>query len=114
MKKVYGTAEEALEGVLFDGMLIAAGMLVFKRGKIKRDFRAGLEKGRRQFESELREKLTGKLRIIYEDIDRSFLGFYDFVEQEQKRLAPLEKTYGEIQQNLHTLSSEIRDGFHMT
>ncbi|MCB0290242.1 MAG: dynamin family protein [Calditrichaeota bacterium] len=96
------------------GMLIAAGMLVFKRGKIKRDFRAGLEKGRRQFESELREKLTGKLRIIYEDIDRSFLGFYDFVEQEQKRLAPLEKTYGEIQQNLHTLSSEIRDGFHMT
>ncbi|MGO4917242.1 succinyl-CoA--3-ketoacid-CoA transferase, partial [Pseudogemmobacter sp. W21_MBD1_M6] len=25
MKKVYGTAAEALDGLLFDGMLIAAG-----------------------------------------------------------------------------------------
>lgn len=29
MKKIYGSAAEALEGVLHDGMLIAAGALAF-------------------------------------------------------------------------------------
>ena len=28
MKKLYGSASEALEGLLFDGMFIAAGALV--------------------------------------------------------------------------------------
>lgn len=89
------------------GLIIAASMLVFKRSKIKRTFREGLQKGRVQFEAELQEKLAGKLRIIYEEIDRSFLGFYEYVSTEEQRLQPLWEQYNDVRDKFVGLSGEI-------
>lgn len=93
------------------GLIIAAGMLVFKRGKIKRTFRDGLSKGRQQFENELQEKLTGKLKIIYEEIDRSFLDFYTFIDNEQKRLKPLSEQHEQAKKDFLALKSNVESDF---
>ena len=48
-----------------------------------------LEKGREQFQAELNERLSGRLNLIFDDIDRNFLAFYEYVAQEEARLNPV-------------------------
>ena len=90
------------------GLLLAGGVLVFKKGKIIRQFEHGLDEGKRQFETELIEKLSSKLKIVYEDIDRSFVEFYDYVIGEEKKLKPMIKTFNEINEEFLKLSGLIK------
>lgn len=72
--------------------LAAAGagfFVLFKRGGMLRDFRAALEQGRERFVREVRERLSSKLGLIYEEIRRVCLPFFDEVRAAQERLEPL-------------------------
>ncbi len=106
----------ATHGAFFDitgglltstGLLLAGGMLLFKKGKIIRDFERGLDESKKQFESELNERLTTKLKIVYEDIDRSFIEFYEYVHQEEERLIPLLDQFQEIQEDCSRLRNMV-------
>lgn len=71
------------------GLTLAGGVLFFKRGRIVREFREGLVQGKKQFEKDIKLKLTDKLNIIYEQIDASFADFYALVEKREQHLKPV-------------------------
>ena len=91
------------------GVLLASGVLLFKKGKIIRQFEQGLDNGKKKFESELTDKLTTKLKIVYEDINRSFMEFYDYVDIEEKKLLPLLENFDQIRTEFWGLSDLIKD-----
>jgi len=71
------------------GLTLAGGVLIFKRGRISREFREGLLQGKKQFEKDIKLKLVDKLNVIYEQIDGSFAEFYALVEQRERHLKPI-------------------------
>jgi predicted GTPase len=85
-------------GVFFDitgglltgvGLFLAGGVLLIKKGRLVQQFKHGLEEGKERFETELNERLSQRLDLIYDDIDRKFLPLYEYVSQEEQRIAPL-------------------------
>ncbi len=93
------------------GLLIAGGVLLFKKGKIIKQFKHGLDAGKGKFETELTEKLNGKLNLIYKDINRSFIPFYEFTENEREKIIPLLEEFDKINQHYLKLKSEITSEF---
>ena len=71
------------------GLTLAGGVLIFKRGRIIREFQKGLLDGKKQFETDIKVKLIDKLNIIYEQIDQSFVDFYALVEKREQHLRPI-------------------------
>ncbi len=77
-------------GILTALTAAGAGLFVlFKRRGLIRDFEATLDNGRAQFAREVRDKLTAKLSLIYEEIRRVCHPFFDEVEMARKKLEPL-------------------------
>lgn len=89
------------------GLLIAGGVLLFKKSKIVKQFKRGLNSGKSIFESELTTKLNSKLSLIYEDINRNFIPFYEYTESEKNRLKPLFEKIKVIRENFLKLKNEI-------
>ncbi|MFZ7124841.1 MAG: dynamin family protein [Desulfobacterales bacterium] len=71
------------------GLFLAGGVLFVRKGKIIQQFEEGLDRGGEQLVQELNERLSAKLHMVYDDIDRSFLPLYDYVRQEEERLGPV-------------------------
>ena len=104
-----GTAITALtEIVLLDiigtafagvGILFAGGTLVLKKRKIINQFEAKLDREKERFQRELSDKLTSKLDIIYEEIERNFLEIYNYVEEEENKVLPLVQQFSKIEQS---------------
>ncbi|MGL5831980.1 MAG: dynamin family protein, partial [Waterburya sp.] len=109
-----GTAIAALtEVVLLDiigtafagvGLLFAGGSLVLKKRKIIRQFEEKLDQEKIRFESELSAKLTSKLDIIYEEIERNFANIYSYVGEEEEKVIPLVDQFKEIEQEAAQLN----------
>jgi GTPase SAR1 family protein len=93
------------------GLLLAGGVLLFKKKKIVKEFKEGLDLGKTKFETELNEKLNSKLKLIYEDINRSFIPFYEYTETEENRLLPLLEKSILVTDNFRKLKSEIDSNF---
>lgn len=71
------------------GLTLAGGVLIFKRGRIGREFREGLLQGKKQFEKDIKLKLGDKLNIIYEQIEASFADFFALVDKRERHLQPI-------------------------
>jgi len=93
------------------GLLIAGGVLIFKKSKIIREFKSGLDSGKTKFTEELSLKLNTKLNLIYEDINRSFIPFYEYTENENKRLTPLLERSKIVSESFTKLKNEIENNF---
>ncbi len=93
------------------GLLIAGGVLIFKKSKIIKDFKEGLSSGKSKFENELTEQLNNKLKLIYEDINRSFIPFYEYTESEKQRLEPLIQKSKSVQEGFNKLKNDIENSF---
>ena len=89
------------------GFLFASTFLLVKRSTIIKKFNKGIREGKKQFESELQENLASRLKIIYEDIDRSFVDFYNYVRNEDEKLLPLLKRCEEVVLTTEELTNEI-------
>ena len=89
------------------GIIIAGGVLIFKKSKIVKQFKEGLDSGKTKFESELKTKLNTKLSLIYEDINRSFIPFYEYTESEKERLTPLFEKVKTVKENFIKIKNEI-------
>ncbi|PSB12847.1 hypothetical protein C7B62_00360 [Pleurocapsa sp. CCALA 161] len=111
---VAGTAIAALtEIVLLDiigtafagvGLLFAGGTLVLKKRKIIKQFEEKLDHEKVRFESELSAKLTSKLDIIYEEIERNFANIYSYVAEEEQKIMPLVEQFKQIEQEAAQLT----------
>ncbi len=71
------------------GLLLAGGVMFVRRNKLISQLEANLEAGGDQFASELNERLSTRLNLIFDDIDRNFLALYEYVAQETARLEPV-------------------------
>ncbi len=93
------------------GLVITTGVLIFKKGKIVRQFKEGIDAGKEKFETELNQKLNGKLKLIYEDIDRSFLPFYEYVQKEEKKILPMLENLDSLEKKYIELRNVIENEF---
>lgn len=93
------------------GLLIAGGVLIFRKSKIIKQFNEGLNVGKTRFENELKAKLNSKLNLIYEDINRSFIPFYEYTESEKERLEPLIEKSKKVNEKFSNLRNEINSAF---
>lgn len=90
-------------------VLAAAGagfFIMFKRGSMIRDFRAALEQGRERFVHEVRERLGSKLGLIYDEIRRVCLPFFDEVRSAREKLEPLRAQQSAMAEELRVRRSE--------
>jgi predicted GTPase len=71
------------------GLFLAGGVLFVRKGRLIQQFKEALAQGKNQFEAELTERMSQRLSLIYDDIDRNFLPLYEYVAQEEQRIAPL-------------------------
>jgi ribosome biogenesis GTPase A len=111
---VAGTAIAALtEIVILDiigtafagvGLLFAGGTLVLKKRKIIRQFEEKLDSEKSRFERELSAKLSSKLDIIYEEIERNFANIYSYVAEEEQKILPLVEQFNQIEQQAKLLT----------
>ncbi|MEL6496081.1 MAG: dynamin family protein [Cyanobacteria bacterium J06623_7] len=88
------------------GLLFAGGTLVLKKRKIIKQFEDKLDDEKKRFESELSAKLNSKLDIIYEEIERNFVNIYDYVDEEEQKIAPLVEQFELIELDAQKLSIE--------
>jgi len=110
---VAGTAIAALtEIVLLDiigtafagvGILFAGGTLVLKKRKIINQFEEKLDREKARFESEITDKLNSKLDIIYEEIERNFVNIYNYVANEEEKIAPLVEQFQGLEKELKAI-----------
>jgi len=93
-------------GILTALTAAGAGLFVmFKRRGLIRDFEAALDNGRAQFVREVRDKLTVKLSLIYEEIRRVCHPFFDEVEAARKKLLPLTEERTQLANELQAQKS---------
>ncbi|MBK7105053.1 MAG: dynamin family protein [Ignavibacteriae bacterium] len=93
------------------GLIIAGGVLIFKKSKIVKEFKEGLNSGKSKFENELSRKLNSKLSLIYEDINRTFIPFYEYTESEKKRLDPLFEKIKLVKENFIKLKNDVNSNW---
>jgi hypothetical protein len=99
------------------GILTAAGLsmvglaLLWKRGKIIKQFEAGLDRSKEQFHQELQAKLSVDFRGVYNDIEKVFQGFFDYLRFRQEELNPQLKLLAEIKTALLALHNEVNGRF---
>lgn len=113
---VAGTAIAALtEILLLDiigtafagvGILFAGGTLILKKRKIIKQFEEKLDNEKARFKSEITDKLNSKLDIIYEEIERNFVNIYDYVANEEQKVAPLVKQFETLEMDLKALRQD--------
>jgi ribosome biogenesis GTPase A len=89
------------------GVLLAGGTLVVKRNSILKKFNESLDKNEDRFRWEIKDKLTEKLRSIYEAIDGQFEPLYVHIANEQKRLLPQIERGETLAQEFEQLAGEI-------
>lgn len=93
------------------GVLLASGIIIFKRGKIIQKFEKGLDEGKRKFRTDLTEKLNAKLKSIYDDINMSFIDFYEYVDTEERKLLPMTERFIGIKTEFEELSTSVISNF---
>jgi hypothetical protein len=88
------------------GLLLAGGVLFVRKNKLIAQLEENLEKGGAQFKAELEERLSSRLNMIFDDIDRNFLALYEYVAQEEARLNPVFDQLQDLKQRRQHLLKE--------
>ncbi|MGF1491514.1 MAG: hypothetical protein ACFBSC_03480 [Microcoleaceae cyanobacterium] len=97
-------------GVAFAGIgvIIFAVGIAWQRNRIIRKFEQALDREKGKFEADVSDRLNQKLGLIYEEIDRIFVQFYDHVEREEQTIKPILERYTKIQQESRELFSQMQ------
>ncbi len=91
------------------GLLLAGGVLIFKKGKILRELDRQLLKGREEFETQLTRRLTEKLDNLHNDLAQSVAPFNTAVNRREAALTPLLETGKTIQTRLIDLTRHLEE-----
>lgn len=107
----FTVAEAILDaiGIAFAGIgvvMFAAG-IVWQRNRIISRFEEALDSEKDRFREEVTDRLNQKLSLIYEEVERIFVQFYDYVERETADVKPILEHYQTIQTNAHQVFSRM-------
>ncbi|NJO78805.1 MAG: hypothetical protein HC827_09930 [Cyanobacteria bacterium RM1_2_2] len=107
----FTVAEAILDaiGIAFAGIgvvMFAAG-IVWQRNRIINRFEEALDSEKDRFREEVTDRLNQKLSLIYEEVERIFVQFYDYVERETADVKPILERYQTIQTNAHDVFSKM-------
>ncbi|QYO64393.1 hypothetical protein JVX88_32685 [Leptolyngbya sp. 7M] len=107
----FTVAEAILDaiGIAFAGVglvLFAVG-IAWQRNQIIQRFEQALDNEKDKFKIEVTERLSQKLSLIYEEVERIFVQFYDYVERENQEIAPILEQYQIIQTESQKLFSRM-------
>ncbi|MBE9155697.1 dynamin family protein [Nodosilinea sp. LEGE 06152] len=111
----FAVAEAILSaiGIAFAGVgvvVLAIGIL-WQRNRIIAKFEQALDSEKGRFQEEVAGRLNEKLGIIYEEVERIFTQFYDYVEREEAAVQPVIDQYTAIKQEAEGLfSSNVLGG----
>lgn len=105
----FAVAEAILSaiGIAFAGVgvvVLAIGIL-WQRNRIIGKFEQALDSEKARFQQEVAGRLNEKLGLIYEEVERIFTQFYDYVEREEASVQPVLDQYQAIQQEATALFS---------
>nr|WP_242020274.1 dynamin family protein [Nodosilinea sp. FACHB-131] len=105
----FAVAEAILSaiGIAFAGVgvvVLAIGIL-WQRNRIVAKFEQALDSEKDRFQQEVASRLNEKLGLIYEEVERIFTQFYDYVEREEEAVQPVIDQYTAIKQEAAGLFS---------
>lgn len=95
--------EAAFAGI---GLVIFAVGFAWRRGTLIHKFEQALDDGQRQLKEAVTQRLTEKLDLIYQDLERECSRFYDNVAQQEQEIQPLLQDYSDIKESFAQLSSQ--------
>ncbi|MGB3137534.1 MAG: dynamin family protein [Nodosilinea sp.] len=105
----FAVAEAILSaiGIAFAGVgvLVLAIGILWQRNRIIAKFEQALDSEKGRFQEEIASRLNEKLGLIYEEVERIFTQFYDYVEREEAAVQPVIDQYTAIQQEAEALFS---------
>lgn len=107
----FTVAEAILDaiGIAFAGVgivMFAVG-IAWQRNRIISRFEQALDSEKDKFKEEVTERLNQKLSMIYEEVERVFVQFYDYVERQDSIVRPILQRYSTIQTDAQQLLSRM-------
>ena len=107
----FTVAEAILDaiGIAFAGIgvVVFAVGIAWQRNQIIRRFEQALDNEKGRFKRDVSDRLNQKLSLIYEEVERIFVQFYDYVEREEQEIGPILERYTAIQTNAQQLFSQM-------
>ncbi|MEM9484844.1 MAG: dynamin family protein [Cyanobacteria bacterium P01_F01_bin.116] len=89
------------------GVIFLAIGIAWQRKRIITKFENALDKEKTRFKSDVTDRLNQKLSLIYEEVERIFVQFYDYVERETAEVAPIIDQYDAIQTDAKDIFNEM-------
>lgn len=112
----FTVAEAILDaiGIAFAGIGIVVLVVgvAWQRNDIIRRFEQALDMEKDRFKQEVSDRLNQKLSLIYEEVERIFVQFYDYVEREKAEVQPVIEQYSAIQLEAQQLFSQMATHIH--
>ncbi|MBT9311129.1 dynamin family protein [Leptothoe kymatousa] len=89
------------------GVIFLAIGIAWQRRQIITKFEQALDSEKSRFKTDVADRLNQKLSLIYEEVERIFVQFYDYVERETEAVAPVLDQYDAIQTEAKDLFNEM-------
>lgn len=89
------------------GVLVVAIGILWQRNRIITRFEKALDEEKERFSQDVTTRLNEKLSLIYEEVERIFTQFYDYVQREEQTVQPILEQYAAIQTDAHRIFSTI-------
>lgn len=107
----FTVAEAILDaiGIAFAGVgvVVFAVGIAWQRNQIIRRFEQALDSEKERFKGDVTDRLSQKLSLIYEEVERIFVQFYDYVEREDQEIRPVLERYRAIQDDAQQLFNQM-------
>jgi GTPase SAR1 family protein len=96
-------------GIAFAGVGVVAFAvgIVWQRNQIIQRFEKALNDEKNSFKIEVTQRLNEKLSLIYEEVERIFVQFYDYEEREEQEIGPILAEYQTIQASSQALFTKM-------
>lgn len=95
--------EAAFAGI---GIVVFVAGFAWQRHRIIQKFEKALDDGKNDLKRDMAQRLSEKLSIIYDDLERECSRLYADVEREEEEIAPLVALYATIQDKFEQLSAQ--------
>ncbi len=89
------------------GVIVLAIGIAWQRKQIITKFERALDNEKDRFKSDVTDRLNQKLSLIYEEVERIFVQFYDYVDRETAEVAPVLEEYDAIQTDATNLFNDM-------
>lgn len=89
------------------GIITLAIGIAWQRKRIITKFERALDSEKSRFKADVTDRLNQKLSLIYEEVERIFVQFYDYVERETDAVTPVLNQYDTIQTDAEELFKEM-------